>query len=140
MSWARYWATRARDALQARPAAPFAARSWLTRLNSVPAAPPTPATGRAVGLGFGCTGGWAATAAGWAAGAAAATAGVGAGVGAGVSASRRARSLGPAWRAFTNAKLMGATTVATAGWIDRDPIRLTEAIATSGALTSNTIL
>src|SRR5712692_2500079 len=31
MSWARYWATRASEALYARGATPLAARSWLTR-------------------------------------------------------------------------------------------------------------
>src|SRR2546430_10030870 len=49
MSWARYWATRASAPLQASGATPLAARSWLTRLNWTPAAPPTLETG---GAGF----------------------------------------------------------------------------------------
>src|SRR2546422_5672541 len=49
MSWARNWATRASDPLQASGATPLAARSWLTRLNWTPAAPPTLETG---GAGF----------------------------------------------------------------------------------------
>src|SRR5256884_8986058 len=53
MSWARYCATRAREALQASDAAPLAARSWFTKLNSTPAAPPTVETGGAGGLGGG---------------------------------------------------------------------------------------
>src|SRR2546430_15373951 len=60
MSWARYWATRASDPLQASAATPLAARSWLTRLNWTPAAPPTLATGGAglaTGFGRGGTGG-----------------------------------------------------------------------------------
>src|SRR5256885_9849017 len=77
MSWARYWATRARAPLKRRAATPLAARSWLTRPNSTPAAPPTDETGGAGGLrGTGTT--RAATAAGAAgAGAAAGSAGGG---------------------------------------------------------------
>src|ERR1700680_2359928 len=51
MSWARYWATRARAPPNRRDATPFAARSWLTRLNSTPAAPPTGETGGGTGRG-----------------------------------------------------------------------------------------
>src|SRR5207244_7777946 len=78
MSWARYWATRASEALYARAAIPLAARSWLMRLNWAPAAPPTPTMGglggRRVGAGRAATGAGAAGAAG---------AAVGAGVGGG---------------------------------------------------------
>src|SRR5439155_21034282 len=80
MSWARYWATRASEALYARAATPLAARSWLMRLNWAPAAPPTPTMGGLGGRRVGA--GRAATGAG-AAGAAAAA--VGAGGGGGVS-------------------------------------------------------
>ena len=76
MSWARNWATRASDPLQASAATPLAARSWLTRLNWTPAAPPTLATGGAgfaTGLGRTATGGFAVGAI--------ATAGAGVGVG-----------------------------------------------------------
>src|SRR5438874_428472 len=62
MSWARNWATRASDPLQASAATPLAARSWLTMLNWTPAAPPTLATGGAgfaTGLGRTATGGFA---------------------------------------------------------------------------------
>src|SRR5437588_10804408 len=68
MSWARYWATRASEALYARVATPLAARSWLMRLNWAPAAPPTPTMGglggRRVGAGRATTGPGAAGAAG----------------------------------------------------------------------------
>src|SRR5256884_4854972 len=64
MSWARYWATRASEALYARAATPLAARSWLMRLNWAPAAPPTPTMGglggRRVGAGRAATGAGAA--------------------------------------------------------------------------------
>src|SRR2546426_4879091 len=63
MSWARYWATRASDPLQASAATPLAARSWLTRVNWMPAAPPTLETGGggfATGFGRAATGGLAA--------------------------------------------------------------------------------
>src|SRR2546423_10092865 len=67
MSWARYWATRASEALYARAATPLAARSWLMRLNWAPAAPPTPTMGglggRRVGAGRATTGAGAAGAA-----------------------------------------------------------------------------
>src|ERR1700688_2073232 len=53
MSWARYCATRARAPLTRKPATPFAARSWLTRPNSTPAAPPLLTAG---GAGFGGAG------------------------------------------------------------------------------------
>src|SRR6202022_4231368 len=91
MSWARYWATRARAPPKRRAATPFAARSWLTRLNSTPAAPPTAETGGATGRGgAGGTGfGRAATGAG-------AAAGGGAG---GASSTSLARSFTPEWRA-----------------------------------------
>src|SRR2546429_4334020 len=64
MSWARYWATRASEALYARAATPLAARSWLMRLNWAPSAPPTPTMGglggRRVGAGRATTGAGAA--------------------------------------------------------------------------------
>src|SRR2546421_8223739 len=84
MSWARYCATRAREALQASGPAPLAARSWFTKLNSTPAAPPTVETGGAGGLGRGGAGRTATGAACGGAGAAATT-----GVGVGVAASRK---------------------------------------------------
>src|SRR5437867_12146175 len=62
MSWARYWATRASAPLQASGATPLPARSWLTRLNWTPAAPPTPETGGAgfvTGFGRAATGDFA---------------------------------------------------------------------------------
>src|SRR6059058_2120271 len=76
MSWARYWATRASAPLQASGATPLAARSWLTRLNWAPTAPPTLETGGAglaTGFGRAATGGFAVGAT--------ATAGAGVGVG-----------------------------------------------------------
>src|SRR2546428_10991143 len=66
MTGARNWATRASDPLRAGGATPLAARSWLTRLNWTPAAPPTLETGGAgfvTGLGRAATGGFAAGAA-----------------------------------------------------------------------------
>src|SRR5256885_10705606 len=88
MSWARYWATRASEALYARAAIPLAARSWLMRLNWAPAAPPTPTMG---GLGGRRVGAGRATTAAGAAGAA-----VGAGGGGGGTRSAiRPRPLAP---------------------------------------------
>src|SRR5438477_11159166 len=119
MSWARYWATRARAPLKRRAATPFAARSWLTRLNSTPAAPPTDETGGAAGLrGAGTT--RAATAAG-AAGAEAA-AGVAEGGDGGASSTSLARSFAPACRGGRKATLTVATRpirLATTEWARR---------------------
>src|SRR2546429_3815574 len=85
MSWARYCATRAREALQASDAAPLAARSWFTKLNSTPAAPPTVETGGAGGLGGGGAG---RTATGAACGGAGGGATTGGGVGGGARPER----------------------------------------------------
>src|SRR2546428_8769832 len=68
MSWARYWATRARVALQLNIRTPLAIRSWLIKVNSWPAAPPTGtatlvAAGAGTAPGAGRPGGWAAR--GW---------------------------------------------------------------------------
>src|SRR3984893_7788686 len=107
MSWARYWATRARAPPNRREATPFAARSWLTRLNSTPAAPPTGETGGGTGRGgAGGTGfGRAATGAGALAGA-----GAGAGGGAGgAPAASLPRSFTPACRARRKATLTAVT-------------------------------
>src|SRR3989442_5130813 len=93
MSWARNWATRASGALQASGATPLAARSWLTRLNWTPAAPPTPETGGAAAGWAGRTAGRAATRA--LAGAAVAGAVVGGG---GKPRARRVRPLTPQFR------------------------------------------
>src|SRR5712691_5939544 len=61
MSWARYCATRASVALQLRVRTPLAIRSWLIRVNSWPAAPPT-GLGMLVAAGADTApGGWAAT-------------------------------------------------------------------------------
>src|SRR5579864_2364539 len=105
MSWARYWATRASAELQASAATPLPARSWLTRENSTPAAPPTPVTGGDGGRGAGGLGASGATErgarAGWLEGAWATTGageGVGAAVGSGVSRSSRLSAFGPAFR------------------------------------------
>src|SRR4029077_19868884 len=95
MSWARYGAPRARAPLKRRADTPLAARSWLTRLNSIPAAPPTLDTGGAGALGAGRSAvERPATGAGAAAGPEAA-AGAGAG---GASSTSRVRSFSPACR------------------------------------------
>src|SRR5919201_58674 len=143
MSWARYWATRARELLQASGAAPLAARSWLRRLNSTPAAPPTDEAGGAGGLGAGGGAGRMATGAGWAGAAARAgpgLAGAGVGVGGGASASSRARSFGPAWRALRKARLGGASGRIDGECVDREPMIETVASASSGTLTADAIL
>src|SRR5438874_946815 len=121
MSWARYWATRASEALYARAAIPLAARSWLMRLNWAPAAPPTPTMGglggRRVGAGRATTGAGAAGAAG---------AAVGAGVGGGVT--RRAirpRPLTPDCndpRVVPCAPVSGRVAIGCAGRLPRMPM------------------
>src|SRR6267143_5869940 len=117
MSWARYWATRARAALYARGATPLAARSWLTRLNWAPAAPPTPETGGAVAGGAGGAGaGLAATGAG------AAGAAVGAGVGGGVTRrASRPRPLTPVCRTPNVTVCVLASGRVATGWVGRLP-------------------
>src|SRR5205809_4305993 len=92
MSWARYWATRASAPLQASGSTPLAARSWLTRLNWTPAAPPTLETG---GAGFAAGFGRAAIG-GRAAGTVAA-----AGAGVAVGRTLPAWAACPAWRSAT---------------------------------------
>src|SRR5205809_5538548 len=98
MSWARYWATRASAPLQASGATPLAARSWLTRLNWTPAAPPTLETG---GAGFAAGFGRAAT--GGRAAGTVATAGGGVAVG----RTLPARTGCPGWRNATVAVSLG---------------------------------
>src|SRR5437764_7831607 len=116
MSWARNWATRASDPLQASGATPLAARSWLTRLNWTPAAPPTLATG---GTGFATGFGRAATG-GFAAGAAAS-----AGDGLAVGLVLPARTGCPGCRKATLVGSIGRAVAATLGGGRRDPSTLT---------------
>src|SRR6267143_2670325 len=131
MSWARYWATRASAPLNRRAATPLAARSWLTRLNSTPAAPPTDETGGAGGLrGAGTT--RPAMAAG-AAGAGAAAGAAGGGDG-GASSTSLARSFTPACLARRKATLALLTRVATTEWARWDPTTAMIASVNSGML------
>src|SRR4029077_2075439 len=129
MSWARYWATRASDALNARGATPLAARSWLTRLIWRPAAPPTPETGGGGGAGWKTGAGCTAT------GAATGAAGAGAGVGGGVT--RRAswpRRFTPACSApWETIRWLTASGPDARGCAGRLPRILMVASATSGA-------
>src|ERR1700694_2263402 len=115
MSWARYWATRARAPPKRREATPFAARSWLIRLNSTPAAPPTGETdgGRGRGVGDEPPAGRGAPAAGAAAGRGAA-AGGGAGGG---SSTSLPRSLTPECRGRRKATLTAVSRPATTEWL-----------------------
>src|ERR1700736_6085842 len=128
MSWARYWATRASEALKARAATPLAARSWLTRPSSRPADPPRADTGCAVGRGgAGCIG---------AVRAATVVAAVDAIV-------RTASRPGP--RSPTCNDRSEATCAAASGWVAAggfgcDPRMLMVASANSGAPTSKTSL
>src|ERR1700737_124150 len=128
MSWARYWATRASEALEGSDATPVAARSWLTRPNWTPAAPPTPETG-----GPGRTG------AGRAATGAAGGAAAGAGVGGGVTRSAiRPSPLIPACndpRVATCVVASGRVARERAGWV---PTMLMVVSATSGTPTIRT--
>src|SRR5438445_934674 len=138
MSWARYWATRARAPLKRRAATPLAARSWLTRLNSTPAAPPTPETGGAVGRGrTGGRTGAGRTATG--AGAAEAASGVAVGGGA-TRAASCPRPLAPACRDRKEATWVPATGRLATGRDGCDPSMVIVATASSGAATMTTTL
>ena len=111
-------------------------RSWLTRLNSTPAAPPTPETGGGDGRGRtgGRTGaGRAAT--GAAAGSAAAITGVG--VGGGI-AGNRPKSLAPEWRDCSEAIGDPAVGRMATGRPGCEPRMLIVATATSGPPTIKT--
>src|ERR1700674_981809 len=112
MSWARYWATRARAPPKRREATPFAARSWLIRLNSTPAAPPTGETGGGTGRGGGGGTGFgrAATGAGAAARPCAAAGGGG-------SSTSLPRSLTPECRGRRKATLTAVSRPATTEWL-----------------------
>src|SRR5205085_1792548 len=141
MSCERYCATRAREALQASDAAPLAARSWLIRLNSTPAAPPTVETGGRGGLRTGAGGmaRWATGAAG-AGSAATGVGGTGVGAGAGSSASngRSLKFAGLACVARTSASaVLGPVVLPVRGWAPRT---LKVASVTSGTPTARTIL
>src|ERR1700693_3675379 len=131
MSWARYWAPRARAPLKRKPATPFAARSWLTRLNSTPAEPPTLTGG---GAGFGGAG---RTGAGRAATGAGAAAGPGGAAGPGVGgawSTSLARSCTPPCRGRSKATLALVSRVATTAWGRWDPTTATTAAVSSGML------
>src|SRR2546430_3911556 len=135
MSWARYWATRASEALYAREATPLAARSWLMRVNWVPAAPPTPTTGgaggRRVGAGRAATG----------AGAGAAAAAVGAGVDGGVSRSAiRPRPMTPDCSDPSVVTCAPASGRDAMGWAGRLPTILMVASTANGPPTIRTTL
>jgi hypothetical protein len=131
MSWARYWATRARAPLKRSGAAPFAARSWLTRLNSTPAAPPMVEAGGAGGLGTtGRAGsGRAATTPGWAAEA---------GVDGGFRLSLR-RSYGRRGCRSATVRPAAGRPAATE-WVGWDPMMATTARVSSGTLAIRVVL
>src|ERR1700719_1788786 len=124
MSWARYWATRARAPLTRKPATPFAARSWLTRLNSTPAAP-TMLTGGGAGFGGAGRAGAGRVPTGAAAGP------CGAGVG-GRSSTSLAKWLTLACRGRRKATLGLVSRVATTEWGRWDPTMATTASVSSG--------
>src|SRR6202171_5916947 len=128
MSCARYWATRARAPPKRRAGTPLVARSWLTRLSSMPAAPPMVETGGAAGLG-GAGAGRGAAGAKPAAGAGVATGGGGA------SSTSLARSLVPACRARRKATLMAVGRVATTECARLDPTMAPAAMVSIGRLT-----
>src|ERR1700682_4801736 len=135
MSCARSWATRARAPPKRRAGTPLVARSWLTRLSSMPAAPPMVETGGAAGLGGGGAGRGGAGAGRAAAGAeTAAGAGVATG-GGGASSTSLARSLVPACRARRKATLMAVGRVATTECARLDPTMAPAAMVSIGMLT-----